>query len=179
MGEFWWLLCLLGCFWCLNTPFVSDQRLFFVYFLGFVLVIHLSIFCFEISALGLFYLGALLGCYLWVVAGYGGCRFISLLTYLIYCKKYKNIFLLHTYASLAFCIGTVLALGFLTIIIVIFSYRNDCTYIWRKNIASHLVAYPIFHSTELHLALLDRCTYLLHWWVIASLVAWPFVFTAN
>ena len=44
-------------------------------------------------------------------------------------KNTKIFFLFDNYASLAFCIGTVLALGLLTVIIVRFSYRNDCTYI--------------------------------------------------
>ena len=44
-------------------------------------------------------------------------------------KNTKTFFLLHSYASLAFCIGMVLALGLLTVIRVRFSYRNDHTYI--------------------------------------------------
>ena len=55
----------------------------FSLFLSFVLVILLSIFCFEISALGIFYLGALLGCCLWVVAESEGGRVMFLLFYLI------------------------------------------------------------------------------------------------
>ena len=44
------------------------------------------------------------------------------------------------------------------------SYRKDCIGI-RKGIilhASHVVAYPVFHSTRLHLAFLGRCAYLLY-----------------
>ena len=44
-------------------------------------------------------------------------------------KNTKIFLLLHSYAYLAFCIRTALALGFLTIIRVRFSYRNDFTYI--------------------------------------------------
>ena len=72
----------LDAYQCLYTPYVSNQRLLLVYFLSFVLVIHLSIFCFEISALGFFFLITLLGCCLWVVANSEGGREIFLLFYL-------------------------------------------------------------------------------------------------
>ena len=49
-------------------------------------------FCFGISALGLFYLSALLGCCLWVVVGFESCRVCYYFLYLIYFKKHKNIF---------------------------------------------------------------------------------------
>ena len=44
-------------------------------------------------------------------------------------KNTKIFFLFHTYAYLAFFIATVLKLGLVTLIIVRFSYRNECTYI--------------------------------------------------
>ena len=113
MCDFWWLLSLLGCFWCLYTPSVFDQRLLLVYFLSFVLVIHLFVVCFGISALGIFYLSALLGYCLWVVTGSEGCRVIYFFHISFISKNTKIFFLLHTYASLSFCIGTVLALGLL------------------------------------------------------------------
>ena len=45
------------------------------------------------------------------------------------------------------------------------SYRKDCIGIQKGIIllASHVVAYPIFHSTRLHLVLLVRCALLLHY----------------
>ena len=48
-----------------------------------------------------------------MVVGSGGCRVIYLF-HISFIAKNTNIFLLlHTYASLAFCIGMVLALGLL------------------------------------------------------------------
>ena len=148
LGEVWWLLSLLGCFWCLYTPSVSDQRLLLVYFLSFVIVIHLYTLCFEISALGLFYLGSLIGCYLRVVVGSGGFRVIYCFHISFIFKKYKNIF-----AFSYLCISCILhwhgsCIRFACWFIVKFSSRNDCTYIWRKNFASHVVAYHVLHSTH-------------------------------
>ena len=92
------------CFW--------RETLFYLIFENF-LVISFSTFCFEISALGLFYLGAFTGCFLWVVAESEDYRviFFAFISHLI--QKYKNIFFLHNYALLAFCIIMVLALGLL------------------------------------------------------------------
>ena len=126
LGDFGWLLGLLWCFWSMYIPSVSDQRLFLSWFLKNV-VISFSIFCFGISALGLFYLSALLGCCLIVLVESWGGRFILLLYYLIFIQKIqKYLLLLHHYASLhvAFCM--VLALGLLIEVLVRISYRNDC-----------------------------------------------------
>ena len=76
--------------------YVSDQRRLLVRILLNVLVIAFSIFCFGISALGLFYLGALLGCCLIVLAEFGGGRVIILLHYLILIQKIQK--------KIAFCI---------------------------------------------------------------------------
>ena len=127
------------CFWL--------ETLFYLIFEN-VLVISFSTFCFEISALGLFYLGALLGCCLWVVAESEGCRviFFAFISHLI--QKYKNI-LLFAYLCIAFILhwhSTCIRFGWW--IIVKFSNSNDCNYIWRKNLASHVVAHPVFHSTH-------------------------------
>ena len=72
---------------------VSDQRCLLVRIFLNVLVIAFSIFCFGISALGLFYLGALLGCCLIVLQESGGGRVIPLLHYLILIQKIQKYFL--------------------------------------------------------------------------------------
>ena len=69
---------------------VSDQRRLLVRIFLNVLVIAFSIFCFGISVLGLFYLGALLGCFLIVLAESGGGRVILLLHYLILIQKIQK-----------------------------------------------------------------------------------------
>ena len=107
VGSSWVLLVsIYGLFFLPETPF----DLFLIRFCS----CHSFFpFCFGISALGIFYLGALLSYFLWVIAGSGSCRVCYFFLYLIYFKKYKNIFLLHTYAFLHFCTCMVLALGFL------------------------------------------------------------------
>ena len=106
---------------------VSDQRrLLRQFFFKNVLVIAFSIFCFGISALGLFYLSALCGFFLIVLAESGGGRIILLLYYLIFIQKSKIFASLHHYASLHFAFCMVLALGFLREVLVRISYRNDC-----------------------------------------------------
>ena len=57
------------------TSVFYQRRLLVRIFLN-VIVIAFSIFSFRISALGLFYLGALLGCCLMVLADSGGGRVI-------------------------------------------------------------------------------------------------------
>ena len=86
-----------------------------------------SIFCFGISALGLFYLSALRECSLIVLAESGGDRVILLLYYLILFEKIQKYFLFASLGIIAFCM--VLALGFLGEVLVRFSYRNDCIFI--------------------------------------------------
>ena len=133
-------VCIHLCFWP-ETFFIS------IFFRN-VLVIAFSIFCFGISALGLFYLGALLGCFMIVLADSGGGRVIILLHCLILIQKIQKICFLHHDAFLHFGFCMVLALGFLGIILVIFSYRNDCIFHLKENFAFHVVAYPIFHLTH-------------------------------
>ena len=70
---------LLGCFWSLYTPLFLTRDAFEFEFFENVLVIAFSIFCFGISALGFFYLGALLGCCLTMLVDSGGCGVILLL----------------------------------------------------------------------------------------------------
>ena len=114
-----------------------------------VVVIAFYIFCFGISALGLFCLSALRGCYLIVLADFGDGRVILLLYYLILIQKITKIFAsLHHYASLHFAFCIVLALGLLREVLVIFSYRNDCIFHLKENFAFHIVAYLVFHSTQ-------------------------------
>ena len=79
-------VCIHLCFW--------PETLFKVNYFKNVLVIAFSIFCFGISALGLFYLSALLGCCLIVLAEYGGGRIIIFLYYLIFIKKIQKYLLL-------------------------------------------------------------------------------------
>ena len=148
LGEFWWFPSLLWCFWSLYLPSISNQRLFLIWFLKMFLSFHFLFFVFEISALGIFFLSTLLGCCLWVVAESEGCRVIFFLFISFNSKIQKKNCFLHSYALFAFCTSMVLALGFLGEFLVIFSYRNDCIYIWRKNFALHVVSYPIFHSTQ-------------------------------
>ena len=63
---------------CIHLYFLPET-LFSLKFFENVLVIAFSIFCFGISALGLFYLSALRGCSLIVLAESGGGRVILLL----------------------------------------------------------------------------------------------------
>ena len=143
------MLSLLGCFQILYTPLFLTRDTFQFEFFKNVLVIAFSIFCFGISALGLFYLGALLGCCLIVLAESGGGRVILFLYYLILIQKIKKIFSSshhYTLLHIAFCM--VLALGFLEEVLVIFSYRNDCIFHLKENFSFHVVAYPIFHLTQ-------------------------------
>ena len=112
-----------------------------------VLVIAFFIFCFGISALGLFYLSALLGSCLIVVAESEGGRVILLLYYLIYSKNPKIFASLHHYAlHFAFCM--VLALGLLREVLVKLSYRNDCICHLKRNFAFHVVECHVFNSTQ-------------------------------
>ena len=92
---------------------VSDQRRFFrvIFFFKNVLVIAFSIFCFEISALDLFYLSALLECCLSVLAEFGDCRIILLLFISHFISKNPKIFAYHYALDFSFCI--VLALDLL------------------------------------------------------------------
>ena len=130
-----WFLMIVESSWMLLV-FVYTLRFWLesslVYFLIFFLVIHLSIFCFGISALGLFYLGSLLGCCFWVVTGSGGSKSHLFLSYLIYFQK-NTIFFSFGYVCIS-CIfhwhGT--CIRFACWFIVIFSSRNDCTYIEGK-----------------------------------------------
>ena len=87
------------------TLFFTRDNVFRVNFFKNVLVIAFSIFCFGISALGIFYLSALSGCCLIVLAESGGGRVILLLYCLIFSKNTKIFASLHHYASLhfAFC----------------------------------------------------------------------------
>ena len=102
-----------------------------------------------ISALGLFYLSALLGCCLLVLIESRGCRVILLLYYLILIQKITKIFAsLHHYASLDFAFCMVLALGLLGKVLVRISYRNGCFCHLKENFAFHVVAYPVFHLTQ-------------------------------
>ena len=70
--------------------FVSDQRRLLVRIFLNVLVFAFFIFCFGISALGIFYLGALLGCCLIVLLEFGGRRVILFLHYLILIQKIQK-----------------------------------------------------------------------------------------
>ena len=75
LGDYWVFFyasefCIHSCFW----PETSFSLIF-----ENVLVISFSTFCLGISALGLFYLGALLGCCLWVVVESEGGKVIFLL----------------------------------------------------------------------------------------------------
>ena len=129
--DFGWLPGLLWCFWSLYLPYVSGKRLFFIWFLKNVLVVSFSIFCFGVSALGLFYLGDFLGCCLVVLVESEGCRFILFLLSHLIQKIQKHLL----FASL--CIVCILHLHgtwirFAWRILVIFSYRNDYIFIWRK-----------------------------------------------
>ena len=92
------------CFWL---------DIFFYLIFENVLVISFSTSCFEVSALGIFYLGDLLGCCLWVVADSEGSRVIFLLFISFNSKIQKTFFFLHSYAFFSYCISMVLALGFL------------------------------------------------------------------
>ena len=65
-----------------------------------------------------------------------------------YFKKYKNIFFLQHDAFLHFAFCMVLALGLLGIVLVRFSYRNDCIFHLNENFTFHVVAYPVFHLTQ-------------------------------
>ena len=83
-----------------------------------------------------------------MLAESGGGRVILLLHYIILIQKNTKIFaFLHHDAFLHFAFCMVLALGLLGIILVRFSYRNDCIFHLKENFAFHVVAYPIFHLT--------------------------------
>ena len=124
-----------------------------------VLVIAFSIFCFGISALGIFYLSALHGCCLIVLAESGAGRVILLLYYLIFIQKIqKYLLLLHHYASLHFAFCMVLALGLLREVLVRLSYRNGCI-CHLKKILHFTQQHALFFIRHNAFALIVRCAF--------------------
>ena len=140
---------LLGSFQSLYTPLFLTKDAFQFEFFKNVLVIAFSIFCFGISALGLFCISDLRECCLIVLAESGDGRVILLLYYLILTQKITKIFASsHHYASLHLGFCMILALGLLREVLVIFSYRNDYIFHLKENFAFHVVEYPVFHLTQ-------------------------------
>ena len=94
-----------------------------------------------------------------------------------YIIHYKNtkIFYLWRVCALCICMKIVLALGFLSWIVINISYRNGCIGIWKGIYASHVVAYPFFIQDKLHLASFVKCGYLLHCWVTNSVMVRNFL----
>ena len=109
LDDFWVFLDASGV--CIH-PYFWPETSFSLIFEN-VLVISFSTFCFEISALGLFYLGALLGCCLWVVAESKGCRVILLLFISLNSKNTKPFSFCIIMHCLHFVFCIVLALGLL------------------------------------------------------------------
>ena len=119
------------------------------------LSLHFLIFCFEISALVFFYLGALLECCLSVLAESGGCRIILLLLYLIFISKNPKIFAYHHALHFPFlhCTCTRFALEYwLGLHIGKFAFI-----IWRKLCIS-CSSIPGFHGHNAF-ALIVRCAF--------------------